>query len=129
MDNKCDKDGWVIPPTMNLRDEAWKTGSPVTGCSNLQCRNCGRTVLSFNRVLLRERPPTLSKAYDLNELNQYLSKGPTADNFRTYICGCRSFPAGRERDCFELQDEVDTPWACAGHPSSPGVAGPETRQR
>jgi hypothetical protein len=121
MATKCENAGWLAPPSVPIVDVAWKRGEPVVGCSNLVCSRCGRRVVWFDREFVGKRPERgWCEIYDRNGWEELLSKDPKPDRFRSYFCGCSSFPAGSTREVDELQIDADLPWECAGHPATGG---------
>lgn len=115
--DRCDRGGWLVGPGDLIADRAWREGSPPWGCSHLVCGRCGREVRSFAGVLLARRPdPAEWRAiHGGGDWSAWLeSDGGTLD-WRTYLCGCRAFPASRAVDLQGLAVDDDLSWECGGH--------------
>lgn len=112
---RCEQDGWLVGPGEEVADRAWARGEPITGCGNLRCGRCGRAVLDLGQRLLTRRPePAVWLAvYDAQGWQAWTEDGPPG--WRTWLCGCRAFPAYRAVPLETLAWEDDLPWACDGH--------------
>lgn len=117
-ERRCDRAGWLVGPGGSVADRAWREGSPPSGCGNLVCGRCGRAVRSVAGALLARRPSAAEwlELHDGGGWSAWLESGQGSRDYRTYLCGCRAFPACRAADLQELALDDDLRWACAGHP-------------
>jgi hypothetical protein len=115
---RCDRDGWLVGPQEPVADRAWREGSDPCGCGHLVCGRCGRTVRSFAGALLARRPNPAEwlAICDSGDWSAWLESDDGTRDYRTYICGCRAFPASRAADLQELALDDDLSWECAGQP-------------
>lgn len=93
----CECSGWLVGPGYRVPDDpvefAHGEEKAIVACTHLVCVVCKQPV----RI---ERDPLL--------------KG---QEFRTYECGCTTFPVGSQRAAAD-DDDLDPaiPWRCVGHP-------------
>lgn len=118
---RCDGDGLLVGPSDIVDDVAWHRGQPPRGCGRLVCGRCGRGVLSFAGCLLAHRPEAglWLAIHDASDWSQWLVSDSGTSAWRTWVCGCRAFPASRPVAMEELAIDDDLPWACAGHSARP----------
>lgn len=114
---RCDSGGWVVGSLHAVRDAAWHEGDAIHGCGNLRCGSCGRKVLSYPGSILRERPSPHEwrDAFDSDGLLSFMKPVTGRHPYTTWVCGCRAFPCGDERDLDTLSIDDNLAWYCAGH--------------
>jgi hypothetical protein len=114
---RCDQGGWVVGSHHTVRDQAWREGEDIHGCGNLRCGRCGRKVLHYPGLLLRDRPSPHEwrDRFDADGLASMMKPVTGRHPYSTWICGCRAFPCADERDIDTLAIDDDLPWYCAGH--------------
>lgn len=114
---RCDRDGWLVGPADRVEDQAWREGQAVFGCSQLTCGRCGRKVRSYAGALLARRPEPAQwlAVADSGDWSAWLSVDSGTAEYRTYLCGCRAFPASRPADLQALAVDDDLSWECGGH--------------
>ena len=117
-ERRCDRAGWLVGPEGSVTDRAWREGSPPSGCGHLVCGRCGRAVRSIAGALLARRPSAAEwlVIHDGGDWSAWVESDHACHAYRTYLCGCRAFPASRAADLQELALDDDLSWECAGHP-------------
>ena len=115
--DRCERGGWLVGPGDPIADTAWQEGSPPWGCAHLVCGRCGRGVRSFVGALPARRPDPAAwlAIHDGGDWSAWLESDEGTHDYRTYLCGCRAFPASRTVNLRELAVDDDLRWECGGH--------------
>lgn len=117
--NLCSHSGWLVDgrelPTDPVEHDAEVL--PRLGCSNLRCSRCGAEVRSV-AGRSSASPGGIADAaalYQTEDLagSPLLKPTPT---FRTYTCRCTAHVETHERRLDGEDEQIWTPWSCAGHP-------------